>query len=67
LVLDEIVERKIIKGNNESVVQLLIKWLNIVGEDSTWEDYNEIASKYTQLVRGMSADEHTQLVTVEQF
>jgi hypothetical protein len=75
LVLKEILARKIIKRNNELVVQLLIKLLNIVGEDPTWEDYNEIASKYPEFIlrnkdfskrEGMSAEENTHLVIVEQ-
>jgi Chromo (CHRromatin Organisation MOdifier) domain len=50
LVPEKILARTIIKRKNEPVVQILIKWENIMGEDSTWEDYGEIANKYSDFI-----------------
>jgi hypothetical protein len=36
LVPERVLARKIIKRNNEHVVQILVKWVNTMGEDSTW-------------------------------
>jgi Integrase core domain/Chromo (CHRromatin Organisation MOdifier) domain len=73
LVPEKILARKITKKNNEPVVQVLIKWVNTVEEDSTWENYQEVANQYPDFIlrdknvvmkEGVSADSEMQLIGV---
>jgi Chromo (CHRromatin Organisation MOdifier) domain len=45
-----ILARRAIKRDNEAIPQILIKWTNLSDEDSSWEDYQTIASHYPQFI-----------------
>ncbi|CAM8878273.1 unnamed protein product [Rhodiola kirilowii] len=46
---EAILDRRLIKRNNQVVVQVLIKWANLHHDDATWEDYNAIKSQFPQV------------------
>jgi Chromo (CHRromatin Organisation MOdifier) domain len=33
---------KLVKKNNQPVVEVLVKWSNLNDEDSTWEEYDQL-------------------------
>lgn len=43
---EQILDRWLLKKNNAAGVTLLIKWKGRVPEDATWEDYDDIKSKF---------------------
>ncbi|CAM8876911.1 unnamed protein product [Rhodiola kirilowii] len=46
---EAILSRRLVKHNNQAVVQVLIKWANLYEDEATWEDYNAIKSQFPQV------------------
>jgi hypothetical protein len=46
----QILDRRSIKRDNSAISQLLIRWVNLPPEDSSWEDYDIIALHYPQFI-----------------
>ena len=41
-----ILDKRILKRNNQAVTQLLVQWSNLAPEDATWEDYSFLVSQF---------------------
>ena len=41
-----VLDRRIVKRNNNAVVQWLVQWSRTFPEDATWIDYDEFLSKF---------------------
>lgn len=39
-------EKRMVKRNNQAVVQILVKWANLPIEAATWEDYHHITNQF---------------------
>ncbi|XP_070057618.1 uncharacterized protein [Nicotiana tomentosiformis] len=48
LMLESIVDRRLVKKNGKPTTQVLIKWLNVAEEDWTWEDYETFCHQFPQ-------------------
>ncbi|KAJ4756090.1 polyprotein [Rhynchospora pubera] len=47
---EKVLERRVIKRNNEPVVQWLIQWFNRSPEEATWEDYESVSKEYPKFI-----------------
>jgi hypothetical protein len=43
-------DRRAIKRNNVTVLQLLMKWTNLSDDDVSWEDYDVLAKNYPDFI-----------------
>ncbi|GMJ10448.1 hypothetical protein HRI_004714000 [Hibiscus trionum] len=41
-----VLDKRMVKRNNEAVTQLLIQWSNLRAENATWEDYTVLKSQF---------------------
>jgi Chromo (CHRromatin Organisation MOdifier) domain len=37
-----ILDRRMIKKNNQPMVEILVQWFNLHAEDATWEEYDHV-------------------------
>ncbi|KAJ1702159.1 hypothetical protein LUZ63_001938 [Rhynchospora breviuscula] len=47
---EKILNRRLIPRNNQPVPQVLIKWVNASGDDSSWEDYDRIKRDFPNFI-----------------
>ena len=43
-----ILDRRMVKKNNQANVQLLVQWFNMPASKATWEDYDSFMQKFPQ-------------------
>lgn len=60
---EAILDRRLLKKNNKPGVALLIKWKGQVPEDASWEDYDEIKSKFPTFIGEVAAVQEEGIVT----
>ena len=41
-----VLDRRLVKRNNQAVVQLLVQWVNMPTSEATWEDYDSIVQRF---------------------
>lgn len=44
-----VLDRMVVKQNNQAIIQVLVQWANLDMDESTWEDYSTIVAQFPKV------------------